>query len=44
MVNMLRILMEKVDNMQEQINNISRDMEMKNTFDGLTTRLDTTEE
>lgn len=26
MMNMLRVLMEKVDNMQEQIGNISREM------------------
>ena len=63
MINTLRVSMKKVDNMQEQRYNISREMEiltknqkrkllenkntiteMKNAFDGLSSRLDTTEE
>ena len=47
--------MEKVDRMQEQMSNVSRDMEiprknqkekaeMKNTFDGFITKLTTDEE
>lgn len=59
---MLRMLVEKVVNMQEQMANISRKMEilrqnkkeileikitateMKNAFDGLTSRVDTAKE
>ena len=61
MINMLRALMDKVDSMQKQTGNVSRDgnpkenqeemvdiknfvTEMKNAFDGLTSRLDTAEE
>lgn len=53
--NILRAVMEKVDRMQEQMSNVSRDMEiprknqkdeaeMKNTFDGLISGLDTSKE
>ena len=62
MINMLRVLMEKVDNIQWHMSNISREAEtarknlkemleiqttvteMKNVFDGLISRLDTTKE
>ena len=62
MINMLRVLMEKVDNIQWHMSNISREVEtprknlkkmleikttvteMKNAFDGLISRLDTTKE
>lgn len=55
MVNILRAVMEKVDRMQEQMSNVSRDMkiprknqkekaEMKDTFDGLISGLDISKE